>query len=209
MCHIAPTLDPYGASDEPWRQQYSATFWELVEPHLPRIAGFFCGHYHVDMTVASSAAADSEMPLLLLGAVSPVYDGYPVVYALELREGSYRPAKVTAHYLPLDAQPAPQTADDIAAGWRSYEYTVPTNGEWRAIAASWLAGTPEGEASFEEAFERKKMYLRGAEACTDAATPWQDCATCEGACRVSFACFSTEGRSKASYDACVAAGGPV
>jgi len=198
MLHICPVLDPYSMSDV-WQPEYRARFWAAVQPYLDAtIAGIFCGHFHVEATLATGSSAPAGQALQIFGAVSPVYMNNPVFYVAHLHDEGFRLKSISARYAEMPFEEPPR------APWKTYGFAQATNQQLKQQVRGWF--TAEGEADFMATLWRFKSGQRGSSNCTDSGIFFAECATCTLNCRLSFACWTLNAFDKGAYDACLAGG---
>jgi len=100
--HIPPGIETY-AYTELWKTEYTKAYLDVVQdPELgPFIAAQLFGHVHAcEFRLLPSPAADTG-PVLLSGALSPIYNNNPAFRIIEYDSETSRPVGMAVHYAPL------------------------------------------------------------------------------------------------------------
>jgi hypothetical protein len=175
------------------------------------LAGHFFGHWHsaevravssTSSVVPSPSATLLDAPALqALASLSPVYSNNPAFYSAQFDNVTYRLHALTQFVLELRTL---GSFPNFVASPRVIPTAGLTNRAYEALIRSWL--TPAGDEAFRHFWRQRKTGVHGSLACESPWTPaskFDSCATCTGACRVSFACVQLAGLSEDEYAQCL------
>jgi len=103
MGHIPPGKETYGYS-QLWHSKYVRTYLDIVEDPVlgSNIALQLFGHVHAEEIRYLKNAPEEAGPMLISGAVSPVYENYPGFRILEYNRSSGRPLHFETYFTKLE-----------------------------------------------------------------------------------------------------------
>ena len=152
--------------------------------------------------VPSPSATLLDAPALqALASLSPIYNNNPAFYSAKFDNATYRLHAWTQFVLELRTL---GSFPNFVASPREIPTAGLTNRAYEALIRSWL--TPAGDEAFRHFWRQHKTGVHGSAACEspwNAASRFDSCATCTGACRISFACVQLAGLSEDEYEQCV------
>jgi len=208
--HIPPAIDSFSRTHS-LRPEYIRSYWAFIARNADVLAGHFFGHWHsaevravssTSSVVPSPSATLLDAPALqALASLSPVYSNNPAFYSAQFDNATYRLHALTQFVLELRTL---GSFPNFVASPRVIPTAGLTNRAYEALIRSWL--TPAGDEAFRQFWRQQKTGVHGSAACESPWTPaskFDSCATCTGACRVSFACVQLAGLSEDEYAQCL------
>lgn len=193
--HIPPGLETYGYT-ELWHPQYLTAYLDIVQdPNLGKfVAAQLFGHCHTDEFRLLPNAPDGAGPILLNGALSPIYGNQPSIRLVEYEPSTGRMVSYNVYWSELtegSQEPAWHFGYNAVTSYKSLRESVKATGALSQSSFEALANVLETGLGSE--WDTYVTWYR-----TRSANDLEDCGVnppskgqdrlCSSACLVSYAC---------------------
>lgn len=194
-------------------QQHSALVYLSTSAPLPQLHVRRCGRVQVRVLRGSDFSFDP--PLMLFGAVSPVYNNHPVFYVMhtsaDLDFSRHRATEIIAYWADLSAATTNPFRQEYSTRY-AYDLRMLTNQAYLDLILSFVDGSQSGEQAFQSFFSHYKVKIglnRTLNDCNTSGVKFHECATCVGACRVDLVCLLLAGLNATDYAECLRSGSAI
>jgi sphingomyelin phosphodiesterase acid-like 3 len=194
LSHMPPTVNLYESIRDPsanaaspsvryFLPQYEAVYCDLLKKYSATLVAHVFGHTH-RFSFSASGADFGNVPMIVVGAISPVYDNNPNYLTAEFDDAAGIIRSLRQYYLPIDM--------GRNATWRGTD-VIPAVYDARSIAdftPSTIAIIADSIATNDTAFAVWRRMYGGNATRGDA---------CDAACRKLVACYTREARPSKMY----------
>jgi sphingomyelin phosphodiesterase acid-like 3 len=194
LSHMPPTVNLYESIRDPsanaatpsvryFLPQYEAVYCDLLKKYSATLVAHVFGHTH-RFSFSASGADFGNVPMIVVGAISPVYDNNPNYLTAEFDDAAGIIRSLRQYYLPIDTMgsEATWTANDVIPNAFDVDFNP-------GLTSSTITDIATSLSANDTAFAVwRRMY--GGAATGD---------VCDAACRMLIACYTREARPSALY----------